>query len=143
MLNDALDTLRTFEALAAFRVASAYQSDVRPLSTLAWDPPSGAAWDDATHVARGLHGRADQLVQAITTAQLDTELWRERRLLADQVHDLIDVGDALGEFRDRVDRIPVGDASSAWPLLDRAWLQWDAAAARFNLDRFESITCGV
>ena len=139
MLNDALETLHTFEAFAAYRVATAESSDLRPASTLAWDPPTGTAWDNATHVARGLHGRADQLVQAITTAQVDPDLWRERRVLADQVHDLIDVGDVLGAYRDRVDRIPLGDASSAWALLDRAWLQWDAAAARFGVTRFEHI----
>src|ERR1051326_9135044 len=101
MLNDSLETLRTFESFAAYRVAAAEQSDYRLPSTLAWDPPSGVAWDEATHVARGLHGRADQLVQAITGAQINPELWREKRLLADQVHDLLDVGDMLGAFRDR------------------------------------------
>ena len=142
MLVDALGTLRTFEVFAAYRIANAPSSDWRPVSTLAWDPPTGPAWDEATHLARGLHGRADQLVQAITTAQLDPNLWREQRALADQVHDLLDVGDALKAYRDRIDR-EFGDATGALSLLDTAWLRWDAAAARFGLDRFESIGCNA
>lgn len=142
MLVDALGTLRIFEVFAAYRIANAATSDWRPASTLAWDPPSGSAWDEATHLARGMHGRVDQLVQAITTAQLDPNLWREQRALADQVHDLLDVGDALKAYRDRIDR-EFGDATSALSLLDRAWLRWDATAARFGLDRFESIGCNA
>ena len=140
MVNDSLQTLRTFEVFAAYRAAGVTQSDQRPPNTLAWDPPTGVAWDEATHVARGLHGRADQLVLAITTAQIDPGLWREQRTLADQVHDLLDAGDALRAYRDRIDRIPPGDAASALPLLDRAWLQWEAAAARFGLGRSEAIS---
>jgi hypothetical protein len=143
ILIDALDTLRTFEVFAAYRVAGAPPSDFRPPSTLAWDPPAGAAWDEATHLARGLHGRTDQLVQAITNAQIDPSLWREQRALADQVHDLLDVGDALRAYRDRIDRVPPGDAVSAWSLLDRAWLQWEAAAVRFGLSRSEPIGCAA
>jgi hypothetical protein len=143
MVNDSLETLRTFEAFAAYRVASATQSDVRPASTLAWDPPSGAAWDLATRVARGLHGRADQLVQAITAGQVDPNVWREQRALADQVHDLLDVGDALRAYRDRIDRIPPGDAASELKLLDNAWLRWEAAAARFSAARSELIGCAA
>jgi len=141
MLNDSLGTLRILEVFAAYRASGATDSDQHPPSTLAWDPPTSAAWDEATHVARGLHGRADQLIQAITTAQIDPNLWREQRRLADQVHDLLDVGDALRAYRDRIDRIAPGDAAGALPLLDRAWLQWEAAAERFGLGRSEAIGC--
>jgi hypothetical protein len=141
MVNDSLGTLRTFEVFAAYRAAGATDSDQHPPSTLAWDPPTSAAWDEATHVARGLHGRADQLVQAITTAQIDPSTWREQRALADQVHDLLEVGDALSAYRDRIDRIAPGDAAGALGLLDRAWLQWEAAATRFGLSRSEGIGC--
>src|SRR5215468_11274152 len=60
MLLDALQTLRTFDSFAAFRVSTTGSSGMRSPAELAWDPPPGAAWDDASHVAHGLHGRADQ-----------------------------------------------------------------------------------
>jgi hypothetical protein len=141
MLSDALEALRTFEVFAAFRVAGDAGSDLRPASTLAWDPPTSATWDSATHVAQGLHGRADLLVQAITTTPIDPNLWREQRTLADKVYDLLQVGDALRAYRDRIDRLPSGDASSALSLLDRAWLRWESAAARFDLTSSEQISC--
>jgi hypothetical protein len=141
MLNYSLDALRTFEVFAAYRVASAAQSEQRPVSTLAWDPPSGIAWDAATRVARGLHGRVDQLVQGITAAEIDPNLWREQRALVDKVHDLLDIGDALRAYRDRIDRIPQGDATGELPLLDRAWLLWESAAMRFDVGRSEPIAC--
>jgi hypothetical protein len=143
MLSDGLHALRTFEVFAAYRVAGAAESDMRPASTLAWDPPTSVAWDRATHVAQGLHGRADLLVQAITTAPIDPNLWREQRTLADKVYDLLQVGDALHAYRDRVDRLPPGDAATALSLLDRAWLRWEAAAARFELTSSEPISCAA
>src|SRR5229473_1758876 len=48
MVNDSLQTLRTFEVFAAYRAAGVTQSDQRPPNTLAWDPPTGVAWDEAT-----------------------------------------------------------------------------------------------
>ena len=57
ILSDGLETLRAFDVFQAFRVSTAAQSSMRLGSELAWDPPTSAAWDEATHVARGLHGR--------------------------------------------------------------------------------------
>jgi hypothetical protein len=142
MLQDALRTLRTFDDFAAFRVSTTESSGMRSAAELVWDPPPGAAWDDATHVARGLHGRADQLFQAITSAQLDQSVWREQRMLADLVADIRLVGDALASYRDPLDWLPPGDASGALTLLDRAWAQWESTAGRLGLARAEAIGCG-
>src|SRR5437899_1863597 len=61
MLSDALQALRTFDVFAAYRVSTAADSGMRLPAMLAADPPTSAAWDETTHVTRGLHGRADQL----------------------------------------------------------------------------------
>jgi len=136
-----LETLRTFEVFAAYRVSITPDSGLRFASELTWDPPTGAAWDNATHVARGLHGRADQLFQAVTTAQIDPSVWREQRSLADAIYELRVVGDALVAYRDRIDALPPGDASGALTLLDMAWTQWEGTAARFGISRSEPIAC--
>jgi hypothetical protein len=142
MLSDTLTTLQTFEVLHALRVSNTPGSGMRQAFELAWDPPTGAAWDEATHVTRGLHGRADQLFQAVTMSSIDPNLWREQRQLADATHDLLDLAHALGAYRDRIDLLPPGDGSSAIGLLDKAWAQWDAAAARWGVSRSEPIGCG-
>jgi hypothetical protein len=141
MLADGLQTLRTFDDFAAYRVSITPSSGMRSASELVWDPPTGHAWDDATHVARGLRGRADQLFQAVSTSQIDPNVWREQRALADVVHDLGGVGDALAAYRDRIDRLPPGDASGVLSLLDTAWKQWDEVATRMGLSRSEPIAC--
>jgi len=141
ILSDVLNTLRTFDDVQAFRVSTASESPMRLTSELAWDAPTSAAWDEATHVTRGLHGRADHLFTAVTTARIDPNLWRNQRVLADATHDLLDLADALGAYRDRVDTLPPGDASGALTLLDIAWARWDAAAARWSISRAESIGC--
>jgi hypothetical protein len=140
-LSDVLKSLRTFDDFQAFRVSTARESDTRLASELVWDAPTGAAWDEATHVTRGLHGRADLLFTAVSATRIDPSLWREQRLLADATHDLLDLSDALSAYRDRVDGMPPGDGSGALALLDRAWAQWDAAAARFGVSRAESLGC--
>jgi hypothetical protein len=142
ILSDVLQTLRTFDDFQAFRVSTATNSNLRLASELTWDAPTSAAWDEATHVTRGLHGRADQLFTIVTTARIDPNQWRSQRTLADATHDLLDLGDALGAYRDRVDSLSPGDASGALPLLNTAWAQWDAAAARWGTGRAESIACG-
>ena len=142
MLSDALQTLRTFDVYAAFRVTTAPgDSGQRPPSSLMWDPPTSAAWDEANHVTRGLHGRADQLFQAITKAQIDPARWREQRALADATHDLQDLGDALQAYRARIDALPPGDASASFKLLDSAWTLWEVIAGRFGVSRGEQIEC--
>lgn len=143
ILSDVLQSLRTFDVFQAFRVSTAASSSLRLGSELAWDPPTSAAWDEATHVARGVHGRAEQLFQAITVARIGPNLWREQRALADAAHDLLDLGDALAAYGDRLGPLPPGDASSALGLLDKAWAQWDAAAARWGTSRGEAIACGL
>ena len=140
MLSDALRSLRTFDVFAAYRISRG-ESSLKLASELAWDPPSSSAWDEATHVTHGLHGRADQLYQAVTTAQIEESLWREQRTLAAGAHDLLDLGDALGAYRNRIDGLGPGDASGALDLLDRAWSQWESTAARFGVSRSESISC--
>jgi hypothetical protein len=142
MLSDALQSLRTFDTYQAFRVSTATESGNRLGSELAWDPPTSAAWDEATHVTRGLRARADQLLQAVTNAQIDTAFWREQRDLADAVYDLLGIGDALVAYRNRIDALPTGDATGALGLLDRAWASWEVSSARFGLSRSEAITCG-
>jgi hypothetical protein len=138
ILSDGLQTLRTFDDFQAFRFSSTGNTS----AGLAWDPPTGAAWDEATHVSRGLHGRAEQLFRGVTTATLDSTVWREQRSLADATHNLLDLGDALGAYRDRVDTLPPGDAAGGLELLEAAWAQWDAAAAGWSISRAEPIACG-
>ncbi len=142
LLRDALQTLRTFEVFAAYRVSITPSSDRRAASELVWDPPTGAEWDAATHIAHGLRGRADQLFEAITTATVDPSIWRDQRTLADIIHDVGPVGDALAAYRDRLDRVQPGDAGGALSLLDDAWAQWDQTAGRLGLARAEVIGCG-
>jgi hypothetical protein len=142
MLSDARQSLRTFDVFQAFRASTASRSESQPRYELTWDPPTGAAWDDATHVTRGLRGRADQLFQAITAATVDPDLWRERRDMADASRQLLDLGDALQAYRERLDVIGPGAAVSALDPLERAWAQWDSVAARFGLERSEAIACG-
>ena len=141
MLKDSLQTLRTFDDFAAYRVSVTASSGMRSKSELVWDPPTGQAWDDATHVARGLRGRADQLFQAVTTAQVDASVWRDQRSLAELAHDLGDVGDALEIYRNRIDRLAPGDASGALSLLNDAWKQWETVAATLDMARSEAIGC--
>jgi hypothetical protein len=141
MVADALNALHTFDAFAAYRVSVTPSSGMRTPGMLAWDPPTSAAWQDATHTSRTLHDRANQLFQSITTASIDPALWRTQRTLADATHDLLDLADALQAYRDRIDRLPPGDASGALELLDRAWNQWDGVAARWGMARSEPIEC--
>jgi hypothetical protein len=138
MLSDALTTLRTFEIFAAFRVAIADQT------AFAWDPPTSAQWNEALHVARGLHGRAAQLAQQVSTSSIDASMWRQRRELAEASHGLVELGGALGAYLTRVDRLgPGGDGSSAWDVLDSAWAQWASNAARWGVSRAEPIACAT
>ncbi len=141
ILSDVLNTLRTFDDFQAFRVSTDNGSSMHLPSELSWDAPTSAAWDEATHVTRGLHGRADQLFTAVTTARINPDLWRLQRTLADATHNLLDLSDALSAYRDRVDVLPPGDASSALRLLDAAWAQWAAAAGRWGVSRAEAIGC--
>jgi hypothetical protein len=142
ILSDVLQTLRTFDSFQAFRVSTAAQSSLRLGSELAWDPPTSAAWEEATHVTRGLRGRSEQLLAAVSTASIDPTAWRDRRTLADATHNLLDLSDALTAYRDRIDNVPPGDASGALALLDKAWSQWEGAAARWSVARAEPIPCG-
>jgi hypothetical protein len=143
MLADALAALRTFEDFAAYRVSITADSGLRPPSSLVWDAPGGSDWDNATHVSRSLHDRAAQLFQAITSSSMDAADWRAQREMADASRDLVDLGDALRAYRDRVDRVPPGDAGGALELLDSAWTRWEAVAARWGTARAESIACGT
>src|SRR5215207_1968002 len=86
ILSDALETLRTFEIYAAFRVGMADQAQ------LAWDPPTNAEWNEVTHVSRGLHGRAEQLFLQVSTSQVDPTFWRERRDLAEATNGFLELG---------------------------------------------------
>jgi hypothetical protein len=141
ILSDVLNTLRTYDDFQAFRVSTSSGSPAHLAAELAWDAPTSAAWDEATHVTRGLHGRADHLFSVVTGARVDPSLWRNQRTLADATHDLVDLGDALRAYRDRVDVLPPGDAAGALTLLDQTWTQWDAAAARWGTSRAEFIGC--
>ncbi|MDQ3809959.1 MAG: hypothetical protein M3336_06675 [Chloroflexota bacterium] len=144
ILSDALEALRTFEIYAAFRVSIATESDRRSANDLAWDPPSSAAWDEATHVARGLHGRAEQLFLQVSAAQLDGSHWRLKRELGEWTSDLLALGEALSAYRARLQVLPSGsDGSASWDLLDRAWARWDTSAAHWGLRRSESIRCAA
>jgi len=141
ILSDVLETLRTFDTFHAFRVSTAPNSGQRLPSELAWDPPTGAAWDEATHVTRGLHGRSEQLQLAVTSASLGSGVWREQRQLADATSELLDLANVLGAYRRQVDELPPGDAGRALPLLERAWSQFETAAARWGKGRSEMIAC--
>jgi hypothetical protein len=141
MLLDGLETLRAFDDFQAFRVSTATQSSMRQGAELAWDPPTSRAWDRATHITRGLHGRAEQLFKSVTATRIDPSLWREQRTVADAAHDLMDLGEALGAYRNRIDVLPPGDASNALRLLDQTWTQWTITAARWGVTRAEAISC--
>src|SRR5258707_1967187 len=141
ILSDGIETLRAFDVFQAFRVSTAAQSGARQANELVGDPTTSATWDEATHVTRGLRGRAQQLFESVTTTKIDPSLWREQRRLADATHDLLDLGDSLAAYRNRVDVLPPGDAGNGLSLLDRAWAQWDTAAARWAISRAESIDC--
>jgi hypothetical protein len=141
ILSDSLEALRTFDVFAAYRVSGTPESSIRLASALAWDPPTNAAWDEATHVSRGLPNRANQLFVAATTASIDQNFWREQRKLADAVADLLDLGDIVVALRDRIDVLPPGDGSGALGLLDQAWIQWEKTAARWGVSRSEPIGC--
>jgi hypothetical protein len=141
MLGDALQTLRSFDVFAAYRISTTPDSGRRSNAELVWDPPTGAEWDAATHVAHSLRGRADQLFQAVTNAQVDASIWREQRTLADVAHDIGDLSDALAAYRDRLDGLRPGDASAALALLDNAWANWEQIADRIGLSRAEAINC--
>jgi hypothetical protein len=138
MLSDALNALRTFDVFMAFRVTTA-ASNARTPHDLDWDPPTSADWNEATHVVQGLHARADQLFQAVHSARIDPSLWREQRALDENVHTLLDLGVVLAGYRERLDTLPPGDASTVADLLDRAWAQWTDCAARWDLSRSEPI----
>jgi hypothetical protein len=141
MLADGLQSLRIFEVFAAFRISTTPASDRRTASELVWDPPTGADWDEATHTARGLHSRAEQLFQAITTSQTDPNAWRQQRALADLAHDIGGLGDALARYRDRLDVLRPGDGAGALGLLDDAWSAWEGVAGRLGSGRAELIGC--
>jgi hypothetical protein len=133
----------TFEDYAAFRVSAAEESDRRAPSDLAWDPPTTAAWDEAAHVARGLHGRAEQLFLTISSRQVSADWWRQQRDMAQWARDLMDLGDALASYNARVERFGTrSDGTEAWDMLDRTWAQWESSAQRWAVSRAESIACG-
>jgi hypothetical protein len=142
ILSEALETLQVFDDFQAFRVSTAPSSSMRLAAELAWDPPTGAAWNVATRIAGGLHGRADRLFHAISDARIDPTLWRERRKFADAAHDLVDLADALAAYRARVNTLPPGDAAPVLGLLEDAWTQFDTCAARWGAGRAEPIICG-
>lgn len=143
LIADALATLRTFEEFAAYRVSVTPDSGQRSASTLAWDPPTSAAWDNATNVSRGLRDRANQLFQGISTASVDAAVWRTQREMAEASHDLMDLGEALRAYRDRLDRVAPGDAAGALELLNAAWDRWETEAPRWGMARAEAIGCGA
>jgi hypothetical protein len=143
ILSDVRESLRTFDGWQAFRVSAAASTGMRLAAELAWDPPTSAAWDEATHVTRGVHGRAEQLFQAVTTARVDASLWREQRTIADATHDLLEMSEVLVAYRERVDTLPPDDASNALGLLEQAWTRWDTAAARWGTGRSEPIPCAT
>jgi hypothetical protein len=140
MLSDALQTLRTFEVFSAYRVSVTTGSDRRLANELVWDPPTGAEWDMASHLAHSLRARADQLLQAISVTQVDASVWREQRALADVAHDIGPVGDALAAYRDRLDGLRPGDAAGALSLLDDAWSKWEQTALAIGLSRAEAVS---
>src|SRR3982750_3903287 len=136
LLSDALQALRTFDSFHAFRVNTAAESGMRLAAGLAWGAPTSGAWDEATHVARGTRSRAEQLFVAVTSARVGSDLWREQRAMADRASDLVELGDALNTYRDRLDRVG-GDAAGALAQLDQVWGQWEAAATRWGISRSE------
>jgi hypothetical protein len=139
ILSDVLETLRTFDDFQAFRVSTVAESSARLPAELAWDPPTSAAWDEATHNTRGLRGRADLLFTAVTTAKIDPNLLRDQRRLGEATHNLLDLADALSAYRDRINAMPRGDGTGALALLDKAWSQWASAAADWGISRSETI----
>jgi hypothetical protein len=139
ILSDALETLRTFEVFVAYRISAASAADQ---TMFAADPPSSTAWAEATHVVRGLHGRAEQLFQRVAGSPVDATFWRQRREFAESTQGLLDLGQSLVAYRARIDYLgPGGDGSGAWDVLDRAWALWETSAARWGVRRVESLSC--
>jgi hypothetical protein len=142
ILSDGLQALQTLTVFAAFRISNATSSDLRSLSELPWDPPTSADWDEATHNARALHGRAEHLLQTISTSQVEASYWRERRDRAEAANGLIEMSDAIAAYRDRIDHLfPGGDSSGTLDALDRAWTAWDSSAAAWGVRRSELLGC--
>ena len=137
VLSDAIDTLRTFDILVAYRSSRGRDSGPE----LTWDPPLTADWQEAAHVTTGMRGRADHLLQAIGSASIDPSAWRERRDIAAAAHDLLDLADALGACRERVEA--GADEGETARMLDATWTRWDQVASRWNITRAEPIACNA
>ena len=142
ILSDGLQALQTLSVFAAYRISNASSSDLRSPVELPWDPPTSWDWDEATHDAQALHGRAEHLLQTISTAQVEAPSWRERRDRAEAAHGLIDMSNDIARYRDRIDHLsPGGDGSGALDLLDQAWMSWESSAAAWGVSRSELLGC--
>lgn len=142
MLQDALDTLHTLEAFAAYRLSHASDLGQGTAAQLEWDPPSQAAWGKATELSRTLPLQALQLHQSVASSVSDPALWRERRALAQSVHGVLDAANAVAAYRQALDQLgPDGPGTAVLGLLDRAWLLWRATAVDWSLDAAETIGC--
>jgi hypothetical protein len=96
----------------------------------------------AQRTATGLGERANQLFQVIASSRASGGGWRERRAMAADAHELLELAQALRGYLDRASHFaPDGDGSGGLDLLKSAWAHWDAAAAAWGVDRAETISC--
>ena len=142
ILSEGLEALRCFDAYAAYRFGNSTDTAPRSPADLPWDPPTSQSWTRATSAARELGGRAGGLLQAISGSVADSSTWRPRRAMAEAAEALVDFTDALAAYRARVDHLsPGGNGTGALDQLEAARQRWDAAAARWGVERAELIPC--
>jgi len=143
ILLAALDTLRTLETFAAFRISRSADTGQRTASELDWDPPTHAAWAGATALARSLPMRASQLEHTVATSAPEPRLWRERRAFAESAHGILDAVNAVAAYRAAVDGLgPDGPGTAVLGLLDRAWAMCRAEAATWGVETAEMLGSG-
>jgi hypothetical protein len=142
VLAKALGVLHTFDTFSAYRISRVNNSSLRSPRELVWDPPTTAEWADAQDSARSLKARAGSLFQAVSTANIDPNLWRERRVLAAASRSLADMTNWLVSYQEAVATLErESDGSRALPSLSKAWEQWEASSAYWSVDTTEAIGC--
>jgi hypothetical protein len=138
VLVEALGILHTFDQFTVFRSSNADGAT----GLVPADPPTSAAWGAASAGLQSVAARANDAYASVAHSDVSDANWRARRGLAEEMHLLVAVTDALTAYRAAVDHLPAGqDASTLLPLLQGAWNLWVGAAEQWQVNRFESLGC--